>query len=75
MSTNKTTGAPPLVEEVAENMAIYAGTTNDERFIRQAEQLLRSFAAIEGRPAADYLEVEEWSRHHLDKSGRFLVLG
>jgi hypothetical protein len=65
----------PLVEEVAENMAIYDGATDVERFIPRAQHLLYIFEAIEGRSPADYLEVEEWSRHHLDKGGRFLVLG
>jgi hypothetical protein len=30
--------------------------------------------AIEGRPAADYTEVERWSAAHQDEGGRFLVL-
>jgi hypothetical protein len=67
----------PLVEEVAENMAIYSkGVLDDQSFMAQAEQLLRSFEAIEGRPAADYLEIEEWSRSHLNTVGpaKFLVL-
>jgi hypothetical protein len=65
----------PLVEELAENMAIYAGAIDDQPFRPQAEQLLRSFEAIEGRPAADYMEIENWSMSHLDvKGARFLVL-
>jgi hypothetical protein len=64
-----------LVELVAENMSIYAGGVDDGRFLPQAEQLLHSFEAIEGRPAADYLELEQWSRQHLDSpAARFLVL-
>jgi hypothetical protein len=66
-----------LVELVAENMAVYASAVSDyESFMPQAEQLLRSFEAIEGRPATNYLEVEEWSRRHLNKVGpaRYLVL-
>jgi hypothetical protein len=65
----------PLVELVAENMAIYAGCIDEQGFRPQAEQLLRSFEAIEGRPATDYLEIEEWSRHHLDHvAARLLAL-
>jgi hypothetical protein len=64
----------PLVEQVAENMAIYANVLDDSPFMRQAAQLLRSFEAIEGRPAADCLEIEQWSMGHLDGRGRFLVL-
>jgi hypothetical protein len=64
----------PLVDVVAENMAIYAGAFDDQSFRPQAEQLLRSFEAIEGRPAADYLEIEQWSLTHQDQGGRFLVL-
>ena len=65
-----------MVEVVAENMAIYAGALDDQQFMPQAEQLLRSFEAIEGRPATDYMEVEDWSRDHLHHVGpaRFLVL-
>jgi hypothetical protein len=65
----------PLVELVAENMSIYAGVLDDQLFLPQAEQLLHSFEAIEGRPAADYLEIEQWSMQHLDiATSRFLVL-
>jgi hypothetical protein len=66
----------PLVELVAENMSIYASAVGDDQhFMPHAEQLLRSFEAIEGRPAADYLELEQWSRQHLDSpAARFLVL-
>jgi hypothetical protein len=69
------TNPPPLVELVAEHMAIYGGTLDDGHFMPQAEQLLRTFEAIEGRPSADYPEIEEWSRRHLDiRAARFLVL-
>jgi hypothetical protein len=65
----------PLVEQVMENMSVYARPVDDERFRPQAEQLLNAFQAIEGRPAVDYLEIEEWSLRHLDiKAARFLVL-
>ena len=66
---------PSLVEQVAQNMAIYARVADSDIFKAQAEQLLRTFEIIEGRAAVDYLEVEEWSRLHLDAVGaRFLVL-
>jgi hypothetical protein len=65
---------PPLVEQIAENMAICAGVLDEAQFISQAEQLLRSFEAIEGRSPADYLEIEDWSRSHLAQGGRFLVV-
>jgi hypothetical protein len=56
-------------------MAIYANALDGEPFMAQAEQLLRSFEAIEGRPAASYTEVEEWSWRHQDiDTARFLVL-
>jgi hypothetical protein len=48
-------------EQIAEAMAIQAGSTDTNAFIPQAEQLLQSFEAIEGRAPADYLEIEEWS--------------
>jgi hypothetical protein len=63
-----------LIEEIADNMSIYAGTIDPEKFIPQATQLLSSFEAIEARLPEDYLEIEDWSRSHLDKSGRFLAL-
>jgi hypothetical protein len=63
-----------LLEQIAEAMGIYAGTRDHERFVPQAEQLLRSFEASEGHPAVDYLEIEQWSKFHLDPSGKFLVL-
>ena len=61
-------------EQVAEAMGIYTRTYDDERFIPQAEQSLRSFEASEGHPATDYLEIEEWSKRHLHSSGKFIVL-
>ena len=65
----------PLIEQVAENMAIYARRKDGKVFMPQAKQLLRSFEAIEGRPAVNYMEVEKWSRRHLDvKGAKFLVL-
>jgi hypothetical protein len=63
-----------LIGEIAENIAIYNGVVNDEQFIPQAQQLLRSFEAIEGRLPRDYLEIETWSASRVDRSGRFLVL-
>ena len=63
-----------LVKQIAEAVRIYAGTRDRERFVPQAEQLLRSFEASEGHPAVDYLEIKQWSRCHLDPSGKFLVL-
>ena len=63
-----------LVEQIAENMSIYADMIDPERFIQQATRLLSSFEAIEGRFPEDYLEIENWSRSHLDKGGRFLIL-
>jgi hypothetical protein len=65
---------PPLVELVAENMAIYAGTDDAEAFRPHAERLLRMFEAIEGRRAIDYPEIEQWSMAHQGEGGRFLVL-
>jgi uncharacterized protein (DUF427 family) len=64
----------PLVEQIAENIAIYAGVIDDARFMPQAQQLLRIFEAIEGRPPRDYLEIEDWSLHHLEKGGRLLIV-
>ena len=42
----------PLVEVVAENMAIYAGALDDQQFMPQAEQLLRSLPPVAKTPAA-----------------------
>lgn len=63
-----------LVEQIADAMGIYAGTRGHERFVAQAEQVLRSFEANKGYPAVNYLEIEEWSRRHLDPSGKFVAL-
>lgn len=75
-----------LVELIAENMAIYASLNaenmtfnpevaiDDEFFIPHAEELLRRFRAIEGRDAADYEEVEEWSLRHINQKSGFFVL-
>jgi hypothetical protein len=53
----------------------YAGTIDDQQFLPQAEQLLRSFEAID-RPAVNYMEnrelVDEPFRR--SKGARFLVL-
>jgi hypothetical protein len=55
-------------------MAIYAGAIDEEPYLPQAKELLRRFRAVEGRNPADYLEIEDWSRNHLDqKGGKFLV--
>ena len=62
---------PLLVEQVAENMAIYAGATDDALFLPHAYRLLGLFQFIEGRPTENYLEIEEWSRTHPDWSSRF----
>jgi hypothetical protein len=64
---------PKLVEQIAENMAIYAGAKDDAAFLSLAKELLRRFRAIKGRDPVDYLEVEEWSASTVDKSGRFSV--
>jgi hypothetical protein len=53
-------------------MSIYAGTiilTDSSRKL-----LIPSFAAIEGRPPEDCVEIEKCSLHHLNKAGRFPVL-
>jgi hypothetical protein len=63
-----------LVEEIAENMAIYAGSMDEEAYLPSAKELLRRFRAIKGRDPVDYMEVEEWSMSMIDKSGQFLVL-
>ena len=58
---------PPLVEQLAENMEICAGVFAHDHFFQPlAEELLRSFKAIEGRPARDYLEIEGWLMRHRD---------
>jgi hypothetical protein len=74
-SMKETTTMPNdiLVEQIAEGMAIYAGSLDAAAFMPQAQQLLRSFVAIEGRPPADYLEIEKWSMRRV-KSGRFLMV-
>ncbi len=63
-----------LTELLAENMAIYAGQHDVGQFLPQAEELMRRFRAIEGRWPEDYLEIEDWSRNRLDKSGNLLVV-
>jgi hypothetical protein len=67
-------GTSGFIELVAENMAIYANTVESNLFVPQARQLVASFEATEGRLPNDYFELEDWSRHHLDKGGRFLVI-
>ena len=66
--------APSLAEQVAEAMATYAGAVDDTPFMAQAEQLLRSFEAIEGRLPRDYSEIEAGSLAHKHPSGPFLVV-
>jgi hypothetical protein len=63
-----------LQDQVAENMAIQAGRIDEEPFRLQAGELMRRFEIVEGRLPADYLEIEQWSLTHLDKSGSFLVI-
>jgi hypothetical protein len=63
-----------ITEQVAEAMAIYAGTMDQEHFVPQAEQLMRTFKEIQGRWPRNYMEIEDWSRGKLDKSGRLLVV-
>jgi hypothetical protein len=55
----------PLVEEIAENLAIYAGVIDDTPFLDMAARLLRSFEVTAGRPAENHLEVEDWFRQRL----------
>jgi hypothetical protein len=56
---------PPLVEQVAENMAIYAGVTDDSQFLPMAKWWIDAFTTVTGRPPRDYLELEEWAMKHL----------
>jgi hypothetical protein len=63
-----------ITAQVAEAMAIYAGVIDDDHYAAQAEQLMNSFKATEGRWPRDYLEIETWSAAKLDKSGRLLVV-
>lgn len=65
---------PKIVEVLAENMAIYAGAIDHAAYLPLAKEVLRRFRAIKGRDPVDYLEVEEWCRSTLDKSGRLHVL-
>jgi hypothetical protein len=60
----------PLVELITENMAIYAGATDNEPFRPEAERLLRAFEAALGRAPKDYLEFEQWAHMQTDPSCR-----
>ena len=52
---------PPLVELLAENLAIYDGSVNDdEAYLAQAREILRQYRAAHGRDPAEYMEVEEF---------------
>jgi len=54
----------PLVEQIAENLAIYAGTVDEAQFIPHAKFLLGAFKSSEGRLPGDYLELENWCSRH-----------
>jgi hypothetical protein len=58
----------PMVEQIAENLSIYAGVVDGTQFIPHVKFLLRSFEASEGRPPRDYLEIEQWCSHHAPSS-------
>ena len=60
----------PLVGELARNLAIYAGSTNDEAYLPQAREILKQYRAAHGRDPREYIEVEEFflarqRGHHL----------
>jgi hypothetical protein len=63
-----------ITEALAENMSIYAAAGDADDYLPQAQELMRRFKATEGRWPSAYLEIEEWSRGKLDKSGRLLVV-
>ena len=63
-----------ITEAIAEAMAIYAASGDPDDYLPQAQELMRRFHATEGRWPRGYLEIEEWSRGKLDKSGKLLVV-
>ena len=54
------------VEQIAENLAIHAGSLDSDTFIPLARQLLWSFRRAHGRDLKSYLELETW----YSKAGR-----
>jgi hypothetical protein len=68
-----------LREEIAENLEVYRALYGSEQaeesqLLAYADQLIQMFHESEGREPSDYLEIENWSRAHLDKTSRFYVL-
>jgi hypothetical protein len=60
-----------FVRLIAENMAIYANQPfNNEAFMPQARELLRSFKEIEGYLPDDYAELESWAGYIRWKGGQ-----
>ena len=53
----------PLVEVVAENMAIYVGVMDDTKFLTPAAQAIEAFTRIEGHAPEDYSELEAWAEY------------
>jgi hypothetical protein len=65
------TSEEDFVRLIAENMAIYAQQpNNDEAFMPQARELLRSFKEIEGHLPDDYAELEIWAGYVRWKAGQ-----
>jgi hypothetical protein len=54
------------VEHIGENLAIYAGSLDSDKFNPLARQLLWSFRRAHGRDLESYLELETW----YSKAGR-----
>jgi hypothetical protein len=62
-----------LVFETAENMAIYAGASDDEPFLVPAHECIEQFANAHVREPYDYLELEEWARSVVERHHLFVV--
>jgi hypothetical protein len=68
-----------LREQIAENIEVYRALygseqTNEGRLLAYADRLIQMFRESEGREPNDYLEIENWSRDHLDQTSRLYVL-
>ena len=64
-----------LVEQVAEAMAIFSGSTDCEQFLPLAAEYLQRFRAVVQREPHNYLEIETFSIERLKASRVKVVAG
>ena len=52
-----------LLQETADNIAIYAGSVDSEPFVQKAKELIDHFRTVEGEIPESYSELEAWVRY------------